>query len=447
MGMSSPLVTPRVVKPKALFCPNCGGGVERRGFGHTLSIACPSCLTVLDVSTPLVSVLQQVEAQHHRNPIIPLGTRGTFQGIEWEAIGYQVRQIIVEGERYEWEEYLLFNPYQGFRYLTQYGGHWNWVAPSNAQAVVQGKHAAYDGRWYRYFASAVATTTYVFGEFPWQVKVGEQVRAVDFVVPPLVLSAEVTRDEITWSHGVYTPPAQVWQAFKLPGAPPRPSGVYLNQPSPYANKKSLWGPFLALAAMLVVTMAFFGIVSQKDEVLSERHVFRAGAAGEPSFVTPVFELNGRPAPLEIDINTDLSNGYAYFNFALINDETGEALDFGREISYYFGTDSDGAWSEGNSRDSILVPAVPPGRYYLRVEPEMDTINTLVGEMNYELRVRHDVPYYLWFLLAGGLLLIPPVVRTIGASSFEHQRWQESDNAQRVNMSYAGEAADRWRESR
>ena len=46
--------------------------------------------------------------------------------------------------------------------------------------------------------------------------------------------------------------------------------------------------------------------------------------------------------VELDTSTDLSNSWAYFNYALINSETGQAYDFGREVSYYYGSDSDGA---------------------------------------------------------------------------------------------------------
>ncbi|MGN7062052.1 DUF4178 domain-containing protein, partial [Neisseria sp. P0001.S006] len=62
-------------------------------------------------------------------PLIPLGTRGKFHGDAYEAIGFQVRTIHVEGEAYSWAEYLLFNPFKGFRYLTEYNGHWNDVKP------------------------------------------------------------------------------------------------------------------------------------------------------------------------------------------------------------------------------------------------------------------------------------------------------------------------------
>src|SRR5947209_3929886 len=124
--MSSLAVSPPVVKAKALSCPNCGGPVELRGFAHTLTVVCPSCHSVLDASTPLVTIIQKVQHAQHINPLIPLGSRGTFENTVWEAIGYQIREIQSEpGEG--WSEYLLFNPYKGFRYLSEYHNHWNYI--------------------------------------------------------------------------------------------------------------------------------------------------------------------------------------------------------------------------------------------------------------------------------------------------------------------------------
>jgi len=48
------------------------------------------------------------------------------------VIGYQQRTIKAGGEQYSWSEYLLFNPYREFRYLTEYAGHWNVVSTINA---------------------------------------------------------------------------------------------------------------------------------------------------------------------------------------------------------------------------------------------------------------------------------------------------------------------------
>ncbi|MGA3205799.1 MAG: DUF4178 domain-containing protein, partial [Bryobacteraceae bacterium] len=128
--MSSPLVAPPVAKSKAMYCPNCGGPVELRGFGHALTVVCPQCLSVLDASSPLLKILQEAqEAEARRTPLIPLGQRGKWAGATWEVIGFQTRSVEEDGVTYEWEEYLLFNPYKGFRYLTNYDGHWNFVTP------------------------------------------------------------------------------------------------------------------------------------------------------------------------------------------------------------------------------------------------------------------------------------------------------------------------------
>jgi hypothetical protein len=425
-GGSQP-VQPPVAKPHALVCPNCGGPVERRGFGYAMTVICPQCLTVLDSSTPLLRVLQKIgEAQNRRTPMIPLGSRGALQGSTWEVIGFQTRAVVEDGDTFEWEEYLLFNPYKGFRYLTQYDGHWNFVTPLEAMPGDPNQLGRfpvfYDGLVYKHFSGDAATTTFVLGEFPWRVKVGEQVVGHDYVSPPWVLSAEITSDEIAWSRGEYVPGFAIWKAFNLPSSAPPARGVYLNQPSQGDKVGGIWRNFLLMLALLAGLAIFFMVFSRQETVFRSSYAFASGQQGEPSFVTGDFDLTGRPTTLEVAVNTDLDNNWTYFNFALVNQDTGQAYDFGREVSYYHGVDSDGSWDEGSRNSSVLIPAVTPGKYYLRVEPEMDS-----GTVTYELTLRHDVPSYTWFLIAAGLLLIPPVLYTVRARSFETQRWMNSDH--------------------
>jgi hypothetical protein len=424
---ATPNVAPPVAKPHPLACPNCGAAVERRGFGYAMTVVCPQCLTVLDASTPLLQILQKIETeQSARTPIIPLGSRGSLGGGTWEVIGFQTRAVEEDGETFEWEEYLLFNPYKGFRYLTQYDGQWSFVVPVEAlpaRASSATRPAInYDGHLYKHFSGGEAETTFVLGEFPWRVKVGEKVVADDFIAPPFVLSSEITPDEVTWSKGEYTPGAEIWKAFKLPGSAPPARGVYLNQPSTMGtNVGGIWANFALLLALLVGLAIFFTIFSRRETVFRSSYAFSSVQKGEPSFVTGDFDLTGRPTSLEVAVNTDLDNNWTFFNFALVNEDSGQAYDFAREASYYHGTDSDGAWDEGSRNFSVMIPAVTPGKYYLRVEPEMDS-----GTVSYNLTLRHDVPNYTWFWLAAGLLLLPPVIYTIRARSFETQRWMNSD---------------------
>jgi len=456
--VSSPLVGPPVVKAKALYCPNCGGPVEFRGFGYAVTVVCPQCLTVLDASSPLLQIVQEAQKeQARRTPLIPLGQRGKWGGTTWEVIGFQTRGVEEDGVIYEWEEYLLFNPYKGFRYLTNYEGHWNFVVPVESlpvrRAVGSRPAVFFEGNLYRHFSGAQAITSFVLGEFPWRVKAGDEVLADDFVYPPFVLSSETTSQEVTWSRGVYTPGSDIWKAFALPGSAPRPVGVYLNQPSPFGGRVGgIWGVFALMLLALLVIAIMFGVLSSGDTVLDEHYHYSVADRGEPSFVTKEFEIEGRTSNLEVSIKTNLINNWAYFNLTLINEGTGDAFDFGREVSYYAGTDSDGAWSEGGQSSTAMVPRVPAGRYYLRVEPEMEGSETppekpvagaakptptprpplvskrlpLPKTVYYEIVLRHDVATYGWFWVAGLLLLIPPIFLTIRAKSFETRRWSASD---------------------
>lgn len=420
----------QVVKPKGLNCPNCGGPLEVRGFAHTLSIVCPQCLSVLDAKDPNLRVLQKFQAKQRWTPLLPLGTRGKWKGAPYEVIGFQVRTITADGVDYSWDEYLLFNPYQGFRYLTHYRGHWNDARTLRAlpEPDKRGSKPAmrYAGEMFVHFQTANARTSFVLGEFPWRVHVGEKAETKDYIAPPRMLSSEKTAAEVVWSLGEYVEGDQIWSAFKLAGRAPAKHGIFADQPSPHKTSiGDVWRMYFWLLMATIVLALICGVFARREEVFRRQYTFSPRSGGEASLVTDVFELKGRPSNVEISTRTDLANNWTYFSFALVNQDTGQAWDFGREVSYYSGRDSDGSWTEGSAGDTAVIPTVPSGRYYLRIEPEMDTA---AQPVNYEIRVRRDVPSYGWFWLTGFLLLIPPIVSTFRSVSFETHRWQESDYA-------------------
>lgn len=416
---------------RSLQCPGCGGNVELRGFAHTLTAVCVQCCSILDAATPSVQVLQKFDEKARVKPLIPLGSRGQLHGITYELIGFQVRAIVVEGTAYSWHEYLLFNPYHGFRYLSQYDGHWNDIVSVRGLPVYTGakgrKAVIYLGKIYSHFQNSNARTTFVMGEFPWQVRVGEQVEVDDLIAPPQMLSSERTANEINWSLGTYTPGADIWRAFNLPGAPPAARGIFANQPSPYTGKVGqIWRRALLLMVVWAALLAWFTFAPSNSVAFQQTFRYDQGSPGEHSLVTDIFELKGRESNVEVDVKTDLNNDWAYFSMALINEQTGQGFDFGREVSYYSGRDSDGSWTEGSKRDSVTIPRVPPGRYYLRIEPEMDTSGRHF--MSYDVNVRRDVASVWLFWLALPLLIVPPIIYSIRVGAFEGKRWQESDYA-------------------
>jgi hypothetical protein len=418
---------------KGLNCPKCGARLTVRSFEHAITIVCGSCHSILDARDPNLKILQEFEDKTRAvEPLIPLGSRGEMHGAAYEVIGFQQRTIVVDEASYSWTEYLLFNPFKGFRYLTHYEGHWNDATtlrslPVAAPGVLD--TISYDGKTYKHFQTANAATSFVLGEFPWAVRVGEAARVSDYVAPPLVVSREETGQEVTWSIGEYVTGRQVWTAFGLPGKPPAPSGVYANQPSPYKSAGAIWRPFLALAAALLILLVWLNSLALKSTVFERTYTFGTWNLNQPqhesSFVTDAFELNGHTSNVELTTEVSVKDNWIGVAYALINEDTGQAYDFGRELSYYSGRDEDGAWTEDSSRDVTVIPSVPPGRYFLRVEPDADPGP---GSIPYRVTLRRDVPRLLFYGLALLALAVPPAFAALRSSSFEHRRWAESDGA-------------------
>jgi hypothetical protein len=413
-------------KTAGFNCRNCGAAIELKAVTLTKSVACTSCAAIQSPDDPNILILQEAQARERRIPKIPLGSRGKLHGHEYEVIGYQYRHIVVEGEQYGWDEYLLYNREQGFRYLSEYQGHWNDITTVRSlpeQATGSHPSARYLGKTFKLFQTASATTDFVLGQFPWRVRAYDVAGVSDYVAPPLMLSAERTDDETTWSLGEYTSGKRIWEAFGLEGKPPRPVGVFANQPSPHKGKAAwYWTLFGLLALLAAVAAVVRTTAAAREPVFSGSYEYTLTST-DSSFVTPTFPV-ARQSNLEITISTNLSNNWLYYHLALINADTGDALDFGREVSYYSGTDSDGRWTEGNQRDRATLPAVPAGTYYLRVEPE--GAGQAGPPVNYSIAVRRDVPNLLLYLLVIGVLLLPPIFVTLRSASFEGRRWQESD---------------------
>ncbi|MBU6365895.1 MAG: DUF4178 domain-containing protein [Gemmatimonadetes bacterium] len=434
-SLDAPAPAPQVT---TLACPHCGAPLALKAQGWAESVVCASCGSVMDATQGALRILQAFDQAVTLTPAIPLGTRGTWRGAPWEVVGCQQVTITVDDIPYSWREYVGFNPYRGFLYLSEYQGHWNVIEKLRRQPVLtEGGHpvATLDGRPFRHFQSAIARTTAALGEFPWQLRVGDSVTVADYVAPPHILSAEGTGNELTWSLGTYTPPEVIATAFALPTPLRRPEGVFANQPNPHAE-----GARRALRRMgvaLLLLALLFG-VQQGTAARTVAHTQRfqvtpagqvAGADGN-TVVTPPFTLDGRTSTVELALDTDLDNTWLFFDLTLINEATGATRTVGREVSYYRGTDSDGSWSEGSRDDRVRIGRVPPGRYFLRLAVDGDESRVTAEPVTYDvaLTVRRDVPALAPYLLALLALVLPALVPAMRSSAFEGRRWAESDHA-------------------
>ena len=187
------------VKAKDFRCPNCGGPVKLELPGKSQTVRCPKCSSILEPGHDVLQLKKKYNEQFSHTMWIQLGQEGVLDGVKFRCVGMVVRE---DDEGAEWSEYLLFNPYHGFRYLVESQGHWMFIRSISGFGFDRsGLGGAYgpagtitvEDKKLKYFSSNTATVKSVIGEFPWQVQLGEENEVTEYINPPLIASCEVVR--------------------------------------------------------------------------------------------------------------------------------------------------------------------------------------------------------------------------------------------------------------
>jgi len=202
-------------------CPSCGASLEyHAGFGET--VACPFCRSVVGLEGERRTVVLKQDELARREPAIPLGSRGVIRGGEYQAIGFMARS---DGEGSEWEEYLLFSKDGGFLWLTHGDGEWYLGEVLNSLPDQRGEQVYQGGKLFRQESDYAARTTFVLGEFNWQVKIGDEVQVTEWISGTANLARETYRNEVTWTLSAKLPAATIAKSFGLPAVVEPPQAI------------------------------------------------------------------------------------------------------------------------------------------------------------------------------------------------------------------------------
>ena len=443
----------RRVSVGAMGCPNCGGSLELAAPDKTERVTCPFCNSLLDVNQgnlKFLKVLNPSPSPHEF--VLQIGAEGTFKDdVRFKIIGAVVRSVTIEGVKYFWHEYLLYNAKIGFRWLVHSDNHWNFVEPVNpaevepvgiANNVIQAIRAnvnpaevesvgnadisqtpmvvKYNGATFNIFQNAPARVEYVKGEFYWRVEQGETVQAIDYVSPPLMLSQEVSSNEMNWSVGVYMTNAEIEKAFGATGLP-KPFSVAPNQP--FTGGFYIKAGFGLLGVLCLVAILMIPLSGLSSTALSETITLppTASATAPQTVFSQPFELKGS-RNVKITASAPVNNSFVDLDVDLINEQSQEVESVNVPIEYYSGTDSDGSWTEGGQTQDATLSSLPAGKYTLRVEGTWQNFNE---PMPVSLKVEQNVSRGVNFCCAFVVLAILPLLALFRKFAFERRRWSES----------------------
>lgn len=416
----------RKVSSVAMGCPNCAGPLSLLAPDKSERVVCPNCDSLLDVNQGNLSYLHALAKNPSDQFVLPIGQKGTLpNGAEMQIIGAVVRSVTIEGIKYFWHEYLLYNPSIGFRWLVHSDNHWNFVEPVNVAEVevndIFGKRTAkYNGKTFKIFQDAPARVEYVKGEFYWRVEQGETVSAIDYVAPPLMLSCEASANEVNWSLGTYLTNAEVETAFNVTDLP-KPYSVAPNQP--FTGGFYIKYGFAMLAVLCAIAIFMIPLGGLSSGVLSQQIVLQptANATVPQTIFSQPFDLKGN-RNVQISASAPVSNSFAELDVDLINEQNNEVESVDIPIEYYAGVEDGESWSEGGQNADVTLSSLPAGRYTLRVEGTKEKFaETLTVSVKVEQNVTRGVNFCLSFFL----LALLPLLGIIRKFMFESRRWRES----------------------
>ncbi|SMD06805.1 DUF4178 domain-containing protein [Pedobacter africanus] len=412
-------------------CPECQAGITLYDPAGSEFCTCTSCKSYIQFVNEQPKKIKATKGPL-LPPVIPLGTLGALKDIPFKVIAYIERDE--DNVNYAWREYVLYNYEKGYAMLSEYDGHWNLIfgknfLPGLEKPLDGNDYIMYQDVEYKLFHKYAPRTTFVTGEFDWDV-LKEQMNVREYIAPPYILIKEQARfdKEKDYYQGEYLEPKVIAAAFGLDvNLFPSKTGVLANQPSKaYHDWK--WSLMVGLYLILGVMVIQFFIAFLKpeqvifDENLELTYTPDKGLNEFKPVMSPSFELRDAASALDMTISSDVSNSWLEATVVLVNEATNQTWEVTKGVEYYEGIEDGERWSEGEKSAEIVVSGIPRGKYHMNIYP---AAGSPASNM---MSIKVTTNTILWrnIFVALAVLCLIPVVNLIRMSMFERKRWENSE---------------------
>jgi hypothetical protein len=415
--------------PKEVLCTNCNTTIAVKTFPYAQSCSCTSCGTRFafkDAGSGFRTLKKDTENDNAL--AIPLGSKGNVKGIDYEVIGYALKEED-NAEAARWKEYVLYNRAEGYAFLSEYGGSWLYarergnspVIGSNSPDSILYRGEEYD--LYNRYAIRIVDTA---GEFPYDIFDDERkIVSAEFIAPPIMWIYEKSSEEgINWFVGEHLSAKELARQF--PGAIlPTQTERGVLDPRGRINLPLLLKTTLAGMIVLILVHFLIGFTQQQRTVFSGDLQLRDSTASS-TFVSPNFALTKWRSNLVFDLSSPVDNNWIDMDATLVDANNGQEYGIEQTVEYYHGVDDGESWNEGSTNETAYLSSIPRGNYFLRIEASRDTTNsswTAVRDLS--VTVKNDVPMSRNLFIFLGLLLAWPIVAYSWYYFTERRRWANS----------------------
>jgi len=415
--------------PKEVRCDRCNTTIEVKTFPYAQSCSCTGCGTRFvfkDAGSGFRTLKKDTENDNAM--AIALGSRGTVKGIDYEVIGYALKEEDNAGSA-RWKEYVLYNRAEGYAFLSEYAGSWLYarergnspVIGSNSPDSIYYRGSEYD-LYNRYSIRIVDTA----GEFPYDIFDDERkIVSAEFIAPPIMWIYEKSSEEgINWFVAEHLDAKELARQFPDAALPAQTERGVLD-PRGRVNLPLLIKTTLAGMIVLILVHFLIGFTQQQKTVFSGDLQLK-DSVGTSTFVSPKFTLHKWRSNLEFDLTSPVDNNWIDMEANLVNANNGQEYGLQQTVEYYHGVDDGDSWSEGDTHETTYLSSIPSGDYFLRIETARDTTGSNWNAVkDLSVTVRNDVPMHRNLFIFLGMLLVWPIVAYIYFYVNERRRWQNS----------------------
>ena len=408
---------------KTFTCTFCSLPIHVKTFPYTQSCACASCGAQYSLNE-VADFKKEKKAKTDDVIYLPIGSSGEIDNTKYDVIGYVKKE---EDNIYhsKWREYTLYNPQQGYAFLSEYEGNWIFIRENcNSPVLLNQNEKSFeiDNEPFQVFNSYNYKVLNAKGEFPYNIYDNQKAKAREFISPPEIwIQERDSKEGITWFFGKHISSGNIASAFKTDAMPVK-KGVGAVQPVGYISKFKMFLAVLLGFLFLVLLHLMVSSDKQQRVLLNTFYDFK-DTSNFISVVTEKYVLDKRRSNLRFRIEAPVENTWMELSATLVNTKTGKEYTVEKGVEYYFGYSDGESWSEGSKTKNAYLTRIPAGTYFIQLDAARESsVNRVNG---FYLSITYDVSSErnLWWSFF--LIMLWIAGKYIYINMKEKARWSNS----------------------